>query len=91
MLNTERKQEIIKKFALNPNDTGSCEVQVALFSERIQQINAHLEQFPKDHHSRRGLLCLVGKRKAFLNYLKKNNNDAYAKLVGSLRQAGYMK
>ncbi|MBM3886725.1 30S ribosomal protein S15 [Candidatus Dependentiae bacterium] len=90
MLNAEKKQELIKKFAITSNDTGSSEVQVALFSERIRQINAHLEQFPKDHHSRRGLLCLVGKRKAFLNYLKRKNHVAYNKLVVSLKEAGYL-
>lgn len=90
MLNVEKKQELIKQFALNSKDTGSCGVQIAIFSERIRQINAHLEQFPKDHHSRRGLLCLVGKRKAFLKYLKKNDQAAYNKLVSSLKQVGYL-
>ncbi len=90
MINTEQKQELIKKFALSDKDTGSSEVQVAIFSERIRQINAHLELFPKDHHSRRGLICLVGKRKAFLKYLKNNNSAAYTKLVTSLKQVGYL-
>ncbi len=90
MLNKELKQNVIKKFALNANDTGSSEVQVAIFSERIRHINAHLQLFPKDHHSRRGLLCLVGKRKAFLKYLKNTNQEAHNKLVSSLKQVGYL-
>lgn len=90
MLNKELKQDLIKKFALNPKDTGSSEVQVAIFSERIRQINAHLEQFPKDNHSRRGLLCLVSKRRTFLKYLKNTNHAAYNKLVFALKQVGYL-
>lgn len=90
MIKREKKQELIKKFGINSKDTGSCEVQIALFSERIREINLHLTQFPKDHHSRRGLVCLVGKRKAFLNYLKKNKHDAYTKLVTVLKQAEYL-
>lgn len=90
MLNKELKQDLIKKFALNPKDTGSSEVQVAIFSERIRQINAHLEQFPKDNHSRRGLLCLVSKRRTFLKYLKNTNHAAYNKLVSELKQVGYL-
>jgi small subunit ribosomal protein S15 len=90
MINTVKKQELIKKYGINSNDTGSCEVQVAIFSERIREINIHLGQFPKDHHSRRGLICLVGKRKAFLNYLKKNKHDSYNRLVTVLKQAEYL-
>ena len=90
MINTVKKQELIKQFATKPNDTGSCEVQVAIFSERIREITAHLNQFPKDHHSRRGLLCLVGKRRTFLKYLKNNNQASYNKLVSSLKQVGYL-
>ncbi len=85
MLNGEKKQDLIKKFALSSTDTGSCEVQVAILSERIRQIASHLEQFPKDNHSRRGLVCLVGKRKAFLNYLKKTSSASHTKLVSSLK------
>ena len=90
MLNGEKKQDLIKKFAQNGNDTGSCEVQVAIISERIRQIAAHLEQFPKDNHSRHGLVCLVGKRKTFLKYLKKNSTASYNKLVSSLKEVGYL-
>ncbi len=90
MINTAQKQELIKKFAVNTTDTGSSEVQVAIFSERIRQINVHLGQFPKDHHSRRGLVCLVGKRRAFLKYLKLNKPEAHNKLVASLKQVGYL-
>jgi small subunit ribosomal protein S15 len=90
MINTIKKQELIKQFATKANDTGSCEVQIAIFSERIREINAHLAQFPKDHHSRRGLLCLVGKRRTFLKYLKSNNQASYNKLVSSLKEVGYL-
>ena len=90
MINTVQKQELIKKFAASSNDTGSSAVQIAIFSERIRQINTHLNQFPKDHHSRRGLVCLVCKRKAFLKYLKTNDNAAYNKLVISLKEVGYL-
>lgn len=90
MLNAEKKQNVIKQFAINAKDTGSSEVQIALFSERIREINAHLANFPKDHHSRRGLLCLVGKRKALLGYLKKKNPKAHTEFVASLKQNGYL-
>lgn len=90
MMQADKKTDLIKKFGINSKDTGSSEVQIALFSERIKQIHAHLEKFPKDHHSRKGLVCLVGKRKALLNYLKKNKHNAYTQLVSTLKQAQYL-
>ena len=81
MLSKEEKEKIIKEFGKSENDTGSCEVQIALLSERIKQISQHLKSFPKDKHSRRGLLRLVGKRRAFFNYLKKSDVSQYEKLM----------
>ena len=73
MMTTERKAEIIKEYGRTPNDTGSPEVQVALLTERINVLTEHLKENKKDHHSRRGLLKMVGKRRGLLDYLKKND------------------
>lgn len=73
MMTTERKAEIIKEYGRTPNDTGSPEVQVALLTERINVLTDHLKENKKDHHSRRGLLKMVGKRRGLLDYLKKND------------------
>ncbi|MFH1644292.1 MAG: 30S ribosomal protein S15 [bacterium] len=73
MLNKEIKNKVIEKFAKSAKDTGSSEVQIGILTERINDISEHLKNYPKDYHSRRGLLMLVGKRKKFLNYLKKND------------------
>ncbi len=78
------KQEIIKKFALSENDTGSVQVQLALLTERINHLNEHLKTHPKDNHSRRGLLQMVGKRKGFLLYLKEKDIEAYRKIIKEL-------
>ena len=67
----ENKRNIIDKFAKSSNDTGSCEVQVALISQRIREISDHLRLFPKDKHSSLGLIKLVGQRRSFLKYVKK--------------------
>ena len=77
MLKKERKKEIIKDFSKSENDTGSSEVQIALITERINQISNHLKSFPKDKHSRNGLIKLVGKRRRFMNYLRKKNSERY--------------
>jgi len=77
MLKKEKKEQIIKDFSRSGKDTGSCEVQVALITERISQIASHLKSFPKDKHSRRGLLKLVGRRRTFMRYLKKSNLERY--------------
>jgi small subunit ribosomal protein S15 len=80
----ERKAEIIKEYQLTPTDTGSPEVQVALLTERINHLNEHLKEFKKDHHSRRGLLMMVGKRRGLLDYLKKKDIERYRALVAKL-------
>ncbi|MBQ7876485.1 MAG: 30S ribosomal protein S15, partial [Clostridia bacterium] len=73
----ERKAEIIKEYQLSPTDTGSPEVQIALLTERINHLNEHLKEFKKDHHSRRGLLMMVGKRRGLLDYLTKKDIERY--------------
>ena len=76
-----RKQETIGKFAQHQGDTGSPEVQVALLSERISHLTEHLKNNHKDHHSRRGLLKMVGQRRALLDYLKRKDLERYKKLI----------
>lgn len=80
----QSKSEIIAKFKQSENDTGSVQVQVALLTERINHLTEHLKSNPNDDHSRRGLLKMVGKRKGFLQYLKKQDIDAYRKLIADL-------
>ena len=80
----EKKQEVITQFAVKDGDTGSPEVQVALLTERIRDLNGHLARFPKDHHSRRGLLKLVGQRRRLLAYLVKKDATRYRAVIGSL-------
>lgn len=81
----ERKQELIAQFATHEGDTGSPEVQVALLTERINHLNnEHLNVHKKDHHSRRGLLMMVGKRRGLLNYLKEQDIERYRALVAKL-------
>ena len=84
MMTTERKAEIIKEYGRTPNDTGSPEVQVALLTERINVLTEHLKENKKDHHSRRGLLKMVGKRRGLLDYLKKNDLEGYRALIEKL-------
>lgn len=84
MLEAERTQELIKDYQLKPGDTGSCEVQVALLSERVKQLTGHLQKHAKDHASRRGLLLLVSQRRALLDYLRRKNEDRYTALIGRL-------
>ena len=79
-----RKQEIITKFAQGQADTGSPEVQIALLTERITHLTEHFKTHAKDHHSRRGLLKLVGQRRRLLDYLKSKNVDRYRKLIDTL-------
>ena len=79
-----RKAETIKKFAQHDGDTGSPEVQVALLSERVTHLTEHLKNNHKDHHSRRGLLKMVGQRRALLDYLKRCDLDRYIKLIKTL-------
>lgn len=82
----ETKNKIMQEFALSAKDTGSCELQVALLTERIREISAHLTIAKKDNHSRLGLLKLVGKRKTFLNYLKRTSPASYETLLGKLKK-----
>ena len=79
-----RKQEIIKEFGRHEGDTGSPEVQIALLTERINSLTAHLRTHKKDHHSRRGLLKMVGKRRNLLAYLKKADIERYRSLIERL-------
>ncbi|MBQ2614301.1 MAG: 30S ribosomal protein S15 [Clostridia bacterium] len=78
------KQEIIKTYATHEGDTGSPEVQIALLTHRINHLNEHLKMHKKDHHSRRGLLKMVGVRRSFLNYLAKNDIERYRAIVEKL-------
>ncbi len=84
-LDNEKKQKIIKKYSLGKDDTGSPEVQVALLTERINELAEHLKQHRKDSHSRRGLVKMVGKRRRLLEYLKENEKTRHDKLVKSLK------
>ena len=84
MLATERKQEIIGKFRSHENDTGSPEVQIALLSERITYLTDHFRTHKKDHHSRRGLLKIVGQRRRLLDYLKSRDVERYRKVIQEL-------
>ncbi|MEM1008125.1 MAG: 30S ribosomal protein S15 [Myxococcota bacterium] len=81
---TDQKREMIEKFKQHETDTGSPEVQVALLTQRIQYLTEHFKSHPKDHHSRRGLLKLVGQRRRLLNYLRKKNRDGYFALIQAL-------
>ena len=83
-LTQERKLDIIKKFGENEQDTGSTRVQVALLTERINDLTDHLRTHRKDHHSRRGLLMLVGRRRRLLRYLQRKDVDRYRSLVAEL-------
>ncbi|MFH1874920.1 MAG: 30S ribosomal protein S15 [Pseudomonadota bacterium] len=80
----ERKTEVIQEYRAHEKDTGSCEVQIALLSERIGNLNGHFNKHVKDHSSRRGLLKLVGRRRKLLKYLHTNNVDGYKNLIDKL-------
>jgi len=81
---TERKKEIIEKFAVHEGDTGSPEVQIALLSDRISYLTDHFKTHAKDHHSRRGLLKMVGQRRSLLKYLKKKDVNRYRTIIQEL-------
>ena len=83
-LAAERKAEVVGRFARKAGDTGSPEVQIALLSERITYLTEHFKSHAKDHHSRRGLLMLVGQRRRLLDYLKDKNLDRYRAVIQSL-------
>ena len=80
----ETKKKIIAEYGANPSDTGSPEVQIALLSHRISHLTEHLKQHKHDHHSRRGLLLLVGQRRRLLNYLEKTEIERYRSIVSRL-------
>ncbi|HWR22861.1 MAG TPA: 30S ribosomal protein S15 [Feifaniaceae bacterium] len=80
----DRKLEIIEQYKLHDGDTGSPEVQIALLTERINHLNEHLKLHNKDHHSRRGLLKMVGQRRGLLNYLKDKDIERYRTIIASL-------
>jgi small subunit ribosomal protein S15 len=80
----ERKRELVERFGSAPGDTGRTEVQVALLTERIAALTEHLREHRKDHHSRRGLLMLVGKRRRLLSYLQRSDLERYRSLVREL-------
>ena len=84
MITKEKKAEIIAKYGKNPEDTGSTQVQVALLTERINELTEHLKVHKQDHHSRRGLLKMVGQRRGLLEYLKKNDINEYRSLIEKL-------
>ena len=83
-LTAEQKQEITTKYGKSPTDTGATEVQIAMLTQRINELTAHLREHKHDHHSRRGLLMLVGRRRRFLNYLQKKNLEGYRSLIREL-------
>jgi small subunit ribosomal protein S15 len=79
-----KKREIIEEFKIHPTDTGSSEVQIALLSDRIKYLTEHFKTHAKDHHSRRGLLKLVGQRRSLLDYLKRKDINRYRQLIKTL-------
>jgi small subunit ribosomal protein S15 len=83
-LTKERKQELVEKFGSDGADTGNTEVQIAMLTDRINDLTEHLRTHRKDHHSRRGLLMLVGRRRRFLNYLQRSDLERYRSLIREL-------
>jgi len=84
VLDSEKRKDIIGKYRVHETDTGSPEVQIALLSARIEYLTEHFKAHKKDHHSRRGLLKLVGQRRRLLDYLKNNNLDRYRAIIQRL-------
>lgn len=84
MITKERKQELIDRFGNNADDTGTPEVQIAIFTERINRLTDHLKEHPNDHSTRHGLLKLVGKRRRLLNYLQDNEIERYRTIIDEL-------
>ncbi|HET9984769.1 MAG TPA: 30S ribosomal protein S15 [Longimicrobiales bacterium] len=78
------RDEVIKKYQLHENDRGSAPVQVALLTQRINELNEHFRQHPKDHHGRRGLLMMVGKRRRLLEYLRRTDVNRYREIIADL-------
>ena len=83
-LTQERKAEIVAQFGENAQDTGNTRVQIALLTQRINDLTGHLREHRKDHHSRRGLLMLVGQRRRLLNYMQRNDLEGYRSLIREL-------
>ena len=84
MISKEKKTAIMNEYERTPGDTGSPEVQVAVLTARIQELTDHLKENPKDHHSRRGMLKMVGQRRGLLDYLKKKDIERYRALIEKL-------
>jgi small subunit ribosomal protein S15 len=84
MLKKSKKKKIIEEHKIHKTDTGSAEVQIAILTEEIKRLTAHLKKHPKDNHSRRGLLGMVSKRKRLLDWLKKENEKRYNKIIKQL-------
>lgn len=84
MISQEKKTELIRQYGRDEKDTGSPEVQIAVLTERIRELTDHMKKNPKDFHSNRGLLKMVGKRRGLLDYLKKNDLEKYRKLIADL-------
>ena len=83
-LTSERKRELTVQYGANEHDTGNTKVQIAQLTERINELTEHLREHKRDHHSRRGLLMLVGDRRRFLNYLRRSDLEGYRELIASL-------
>jgi small subunit ribosomal protein S15 len=84
MILSDRKQELVQKFGDNPKDSGRPEVQIAIFTDRINDLTRHVDTHKKDHHTRRGLINLVSKRRRLLNYLMKKDINRYRKVLADL-------
>ena len=84
MISKEQKEQIVAQYGRTAGDTGSPEVQIAILTARIQELTEHLKENPKDHHSRRGLLMMVGQRRGMLDYLKSKDIEAYRTLIEKL-------
>lgn len=84
MLDKAKKQEIIKAYAKHEGDTGSAEVQIAILTQRINDLTAHLKEHKKDHHSRKGLMMMIGQRRGLLNYVMREDIEAYRALIAKL-------
>ena len=84
MISKEKKAQIVAEYGRTPEDTGSPEVQIAILTARISELTEHLKANPKDHHSRRGLLMMVGQRRGMLDYLMSKDIEAYRSLIGRL-------
>lgn len=84
MFSKDTKDNLVNKYKKHENDCGSSEVQIILLTQRVDQISEHLKKFPKDYHSQRGLVKLVGQRRTLMNYLKRKDISAYGKLTKDL-------